>query len=57
MSDYLTVKEAAYELGRSEKTVRRWVDEGKIEAYEVGPTNRVRLPRDAVEDARVPRKK
>jgi excisionase family DNA binding protein len=38
MGDLLTVKEAAYELEVSTKTVRRWVDEGRIEACEVGPT-------------------
>jgi excisionase family DNA binding protein len=57
MGDLLTVKEAAYELEVSTKTVRRWVDEGRIEACEVGPTKRVRISVQSVEDAKAPRKK
>lgn len=48
----MTVKEAAYELDVSDRTLRRWIDCGKIDARDVGPTNRVRIPREAVEDAK-----
>ena len=57
MSDMLTIKETAFELEMSARTVRRWVDEGKLEAYEVGPTKRVRIPVEAVEEAKRPKKK
>ena len=57
MDDLLTVKEAAFELDTSERTVRRWVEEGRIDAYECGPTNRIRIPAEAVEHARRPKKK
>jgi excisionase family DNA binding protein len=57
MSNLLTVKEAAYELDCSERTLRRWIDEGKIRACEVGPTRRTRLTQDTVEQARAPKEK
>ena len=57
MSDMLTVKETAYELSTSERTVRRWVDEGRIDAYEFGPTKRIRIPAEAVEKAKRPAEK
>lgn len=57
MDDLLTVKEAAFELDTSERTVRRWVEEGKIDAYECGPTKRIRIPADVVEQAKRPTKK
>lgn len=57
MSDLLTIKETAYELNVSPRTVRRWVDEGRLEAVEVGPTNRIRIRADAVEDSQRPKKK
>jgi len=57
MSTLLTVKEAAYELDLSERTVRRWVDEGKIRACEVGPTRRTRITAEAVDQARTAKEK
>lgn len=33
MQDYLSVTEAALELGISEATVRRWVDQGHLVAW------------------------
>jgi len=54
--DLLTIKEAAYALDLSARTVRRWIDEGRLEAVHVGPTNRVRVGRDVVEAAMRPRR-
>ena len=55
MNSLLTVKEAAFEIGVSEDTVRRWIGDGKIDAVYVHPTNRVRVPRDEVEAVMFPR--
>ena len=54
-ADLLTVKAAAYEAGVSADTVRRWIDEGKLEAVQVGPTDRIRIEREALARAMRPR--
>ena len=35
--EWMTIPETARHLGISEKSVRRWVDAGKINAVRVGP--------------------
>ncbi|NOX63126.1 MAG: helix-turn-helix domain-containing protein [Chloroflexi bacterium] len=47
MSEFLSVKQAAQLLRRSETTVRRYIRSGKLEAVRVG--RHVRVPREAVE--------
>jgi excisionase family DNA binding protein len=42
--EYVTVQEAAEALAVSEKSVRRWIDDGKLLAYYAGPRN-VRIKR------------
>lgn len=37
MDEYLTVTEVAELYGVSEKTVRNWISEGKLEARRIGP--------------------
>jgi excisionase family DNA binding protein len=39
----LTVAEVSERLAVTTKTVRRWIDEGRLEALSVGPTERVRI--------------
>jgi excisionase family DNA binding protein len=46
------VSAAARELGVSERTVRRWLREGRLAAYRVG--GRIRIPAYAVREARAP---
>ena len=41
--DLVTVKHAALELGVNARRIRRWIDAGKLDAYVVGPTRRIRL--------------
>ncbi|NOX63124.1 MAG: helix-turn-helix domain-containing protein [Chloroflexi bacterium] len=47
MSEFLSVKQVAQLLRRSETTVRRYIRSGKLEAVRVG--RHVRVPREAVE--------
>lgn len=49
--DWLTVVETASELGVSEATIRRWIDEGTLPAWKPG-TRTTRIPRSAISDAR-----
>jgi excisionase family DNA binding protein len=52
MSD-MTVKDAALAAGVSERTVRRWIREGRLPGcYKVG--GRVRVPEGAIRDAAEP---
>ena len=53
--DLLTVKAAAFEAGVHPRTLRRWIDEGKIEAVQVGPTDRIRIERDELARVMRPR--
>ena len=39
----LTVAEAAHLIGAKPRTVRRWIDDGRLTAYVVGPTRRIRI--------------
>lgn len=55
LSDMLSVKEAAHALGVTRRTVERWIRDGRIVAYEIGPSCRIRIPRESVELARAPR--
>jgi len=49
----LTVAEAARAAGVSERTMRRWIREGRLaDCYKVG--GRVRIPDRAIRDAAVP---
>jgi excisionase family DNA binding protein len=48
----MTVGEVAAALGVTERTVRRWLREGRLDAYRVG--GRVRVPARAVRDAAAP---
>jgi excisionase family DNA binding protein len=43
----LTVNEAAYRLGVSERTVRRWIQAGELPALRLGST--VRIPATALD--------
>jgi excisionase family DNA binding protein len=42
--EYVTVQDAAETLAVSEKSIRRWIDDGKLLAYYAGPRN-VRIKR------------
>ena len=44
--------EAAAILGKHVKTIERYVRDGKLPAYRVGPTNKLRLKRSEVEEIR-----
>ena len=46
--EQLSLKEAADELSVSEVTARRWVKEGRLEAYR--PGGKYVIPRSAIED-------
>jgi len=48
----MDVADAARSLGVSERTVRRWLREGRLAGYRVG--RRIRIPEHAVRDAVVP---
>jgi excisionase family DNA binding protein len=34
---YITIKDAAAKVGVHPRTVRRWIEDGLIDAYRVGP--------------------
>jgi excisionase family DNA binding protein len=51
----MTVSDAAELAGVHPRTVRRWIDEGKLASVEVYPTHRVRVRRDDVDVARRPK--
>ena len=51
----MTVSDAAELAGVHPRTVRRWIDEGKLASVEVYPTHRVRVRRDDVDAARHPK--
>jgi len=57
MDDLLTVKDAAFECGVSADTMRRWIDEGKVESVRVYPSQRVRVPADEVDRVKAPNRK
>lgn len=47
---YVNATQAARELGKSEKTIRRWIQDGKLEAYHPhGQTNRLAIPEQEIE--------
>lgn len=48
----LDVTDAARALGVSERTVRRWLRDGRLAGYRVG--NRIRIPASAVRETAVP---
>jgi excisionase family DNA binding protein len=48
----LDVSAAAETLGVSERTVRRWLRDGRLEGYKVG--GRIRIPERAVREAATP---
>lgn len=48
----LDVTDAARALGVSERTVRRWLRDGRLTGYRVG--NRIRIPESAVRETAVP---
>jgi excisionase family DNA binding protein len=52
---YLTVAQAAEQLGVHQSTIRRWIDAGILTAYRVGP-KRVRIRAADVERTVVPRR-
>ena len=52
MSD-LSKRETAQELGVSEKTVERWIAEGRLEAYRIGP-RLVRVKRASLQSLQQP---
>jgi len=52
MSD-LTKQETAQSLGVSEKTVERWIAEGRLDAYRIGP-RLVRVRRESLEKLKQP---
>jgi excisionase family DNA binding protein len=37
MSKYISIAEVADLFGVTDRTVRNWISEGKLEAYKVGP--------------------
>lgn len=37
-ADWLTVEQAAQRVGMSAKTIRRWIDAGRLPAYRAGAT-------------------
>lgn len=43
--DLVGLRRAAELVERSERTIRRWIDEGKIEAYGLPQSNRLMLRR------------
>jgi excisionase family DNA binding protein len=45
---YVSVAQAAEELDVSRSTIWRWIGEGRIRAYKVGPRT-VRIPRDELD--------
>lgn len=48
----LAVAQAAERLGVSERTIRRWLREGRLASYKVG--GRIRIPERAVREAAAP---
>ena len=54
-ADWLPIKAAAYVAGVSPKTIRRWIDAGRLPAVEVGPTRRVRVRQTVLEAVMRPR--
>ena len=53
---YLTVAQAAEQLGVHQSTIRRWIDAGMLTAYRVGP-KRLRIKAADLERAVVPRRR
>jgi excisionase family DNA binding protein len=53
MSRYISIAEAADQLGVDPLTIRRWIAHGKINAYRVGP-KLVRLDLDEVDQLAKP---
>jgi len=40
--DLVTMRAAAGQLGVSVRTLQRWIAAGQLDAYQVGPTSRIR---------------
>jgi excisionase family DNA binding protein len=38
MKEWVTLKEAALLVERDESTVRKWIREGKLDSYKIGPS-------------------
>jgi excisionase family DNA binding protein len=47
MDDLLTIKEAAAQLKVAERTIRRWIAQGRLEAFKIART--VRIRREAID--------
>ena len=48
-----TVREAAAETGTHHNTIRKWISEGRIEAYRVGPRV-IRIKRESLQNLITP---
>jgi excisionase family DNA binding protein len=46
-TNYFTVRQVAVKLGFSEKTLRNWIDSGRLAAVRVGPHS-LRIPESAL---------
>jgi excisionase family DNA binding protein len=46
----LTIQQAADEYGLSDKTIRRWIAQGRLRAYRVGP-RAIRVDKDSLLNA------
>jgi PTS system nitrogen regulatory IIA component len=49
MTELLSIKQLSENLGKSEKTIRRWVSDRKIPHYRM-PGNTIRFSKDKIEN-------